>query len=518
MSHAVTLLQHALSDAAQRLPHKVALVCGPERLSYGDLEHRSNALAHALRRRGVARGDRVVIFDENSVDVVVAFWAALKADAVPTIVSPQTKSDKFARILEDCRPSAIVSVGRFLPVVAAAAATLRELRTVLIAGVVADHFLRAFPGLSSLSETIAAEPANGPPAVRNIDLDLAALVYTSGSTGEPKGIMLTHRNMLTATASITTYLEMREDDCVLCVLPLSFDYGLYQMILSFDRGARLVLERSFAYPTRVMDLVAAESITCFPGMPTMFAVLGELKPSRRRDLSCVRTVTNTGAALQPKHISAIRATFPSARVYSMYGLTECKRCTYLPPEDLDRKPGSVGIPIPNTEMWIVDDKGRRLGPGQIGELVIRGATIMRGYWNKPEATARRLRPGPLAGEQVLYTGDLCKMDEEGYLYFVSRTDDLIKSRAEKVSPKEVEIALADIPGVKEAAVVGVPDELLGQAVKAFVVLERGARLTEADIVRECQARLAPFMVPKHVTIVSDLAKSPNGKIQRTALA
>ena len=214
----------------------------------------------------------------------------------------------------------------------------------------------------------------------------------------------------------------------------------------------------------------------------------------------------------------LRDIFPTASVYSMYGLTECKRCTYLPPADLEKKPGSVGIAIPNTELWVVDEEGNRVGPGVVGQLVIRGATVMKGYWEKPEATAKKLKPGPLPGEQVLFTGDFCKIDEDGYLYFVGRMDDIIKSRGEKVAPKEVENALMNIHGVKEAAVIGVPDDILGQAVKAFVVLEAGASLSDKDVMRECQARLENFMVPKHVVFVPELPKTTTGKVKKTGLS
>jgi acyl-CoA synthetase (AMP-forming)/AMP-acid ligase II len=221
--------------------------------------------------------------------------------------------------------------------------------------------------------------------------------------------------------------------------------------------------------------------------------------------------------LPVKHIELLQKIFPSALIFSMYGLTECKRCTYLPPKDVARKPTSVGIAIPNTEMWIVDEQDAKVGPGVVGQLVIRGATVMAGYWEKPEQTAKKLRPGPIPGERVLYTGDTCKMDEEGYLYFVGRMDDVIKSRGEKVAPKEVENALVHIPGVKEVAVIGIPDELLGQAVKAFVVPEKGATLTEKQIIAEAQQRLENFMVPKVVQIVDDLPKTTTGKIKKTDL-
>jgi acyl-CoA synthetase (AMP-forming)/AMP-acid ligase II len=253
-------------------------------------------------------------------------------------------------------------------------------------------------------------------------------------------------------------------------------------------------------------------------VPTIFAILGEFQTLHEYDFSKIRYVTNTAAALPVKHILMLKNLFPGARIYSMYGLTECKRCTFLPPEDLERKPTSVGVAIPNTELWIIDDAGKKVGPDTVGQLVIRGPTIMRGYWEKPEATAKKLKPGPLPGEQVLYTGDYCKLDSEGYLYFVARMDDIIKCRGEKVAPREVEAVLFNVHGVREAAVIGVPDELLGQAVKAFVVLEPGAALTEKDILRACHDKLENFMVPKYVALVPDLPKTDTGKIKKTGLS
>jgi acyl-coenzyme A synthetase/AMP-(fatty) acid ligase len=258
-------------------------------------------------------------------------------------------------------------------------------------------------------------------------------------------------------------------------------------------------------------------VTGFPGVPTIFATIAGLKSIRQYDLSAIRYVTNTAAALPVKHILMLRDLFPQAKIFSMYGLTECKRCTYLPPADIDRKPESVGIAIPNTELWIVDDQGNKLGPDQVGQLVIRGATVMKGYWEKPEATAKKLKPGPLPSEMVLYTGDYCRLDDEGYLYFVARMDDVIKSRGEKVAPKEVENALVNIAGVRESAVIGVADDLLGQAVKAFVVLDPGVTLGEKELQKECQKRLESFMVPKFIEIVAELPKTTTGKIKKTDL-
>jgi acyl-CoA synthetase (AMP-forming)/AMP-acid ligase II len=228
----------------------------------------------------------------------------------------------------------------------------------------------------------------------------------------------------------------------------------------------------------------------------------------------LRYITNTAAALPPAHIMRLQELFPAARLYSMYGLTECKRCTYLPPAELARRPASVGIAIPGTEAYVVDEAGARARPGETGELVIRGAHVMKGYWENPEATDKALKPGPFPWEKVLYTGDLFRTDAEGFLYFVGRKDDIIKSRGEKVSPKEVENVLYALPGIREAAVVGVPDPVLGMAIKAVVALSPGADLTEQNIVRHCARHLEDFMVPKIVEFRDELPKTESGKISR----
>ncbi|CCV06960.1 Long chain acyl-CoA synthetase [Mesorhizobium metallidurans STM 2683] len=517
MHGAVPLLHDYLAYSASRLGEKVALVCGTQRVTYGEIEARANAIAHHLTAAGVARGDRVMIFADNTVETVVSFWGVLKANAVVSIVNPLTKSDKLDYLLNDCLPAALITDEHLHSVFSEPARKCPSLRRVIVSGPVDDAELAGLPHAVRWDSAVAGGHSKAP-ARRCIDIDLAAIIYTSGSTGEPKGVMLTHRNMITACTSIASYLELGEDEVILNVLPLAFDYGLYQMIMAFRTGARLVLERSFAFPAQILGVIKQEKVTGFPGVPTIFASLSELKSLKSHDFSSIRYVTNTAAALPLKHILMLQDLFPGARVYSMYGLTECKRCTYLPPEDLERKPLSVGIAIPNTEMWIVDEDDRRVGPDVVGQLVIRGATVMKGYWGKPEATARKLKPGPLPGEQVLYTGDYCRIDTEGYLYFVGRGDEIIKSRGEKVAPKEVENVLMDIPGVREAAVIGVPDELLGQAVKAFVVMEQGSIIGEKQLQKECQRRLENFMVPKSIVVVASLPMTDTGKLKKTALS
>jgi acyl-CoA synthetase (AMP-forming)/AMP-acid ligase II len=246
----------------------------------------------------------------------------------------------------------------------------------------------------------------------------------------------------------------------------------------------------------------------------MASILLQMRDLKPGSFPHLRTITNTAAALPPAHIERLRELFPLAKLFSMYGLTECKRCTYLPPEELDRRPGSVGVAIPGTEAFVVDDRGQKVGPGVVGELVIRGPHVMQGYWENPVETGRALRPGPYAREKVLHTGDLFRTDPEGFLYFVGRKDDIIKTRGEKVSPKEVENVLYGLPGVAEAAVVGVADPVLGQAVKAVVAPAPGASLTAADVIRHCALYLEDYMVPRHVEFRTVLPKSDNGKIRR----
>lgn len=513
---AVPLVHDYLAHSARRVPDKVALVCGKQRVTYRELEQQANALAHALVARGVTRGDRVFVFADNSLETVVSFWAVLKANAVVSIINPLTKAEKLAFLIKDCQPAVLIAAAHLLPAWGPAARNT-SLRAVLVPGALDPARLDGLSGVTPWSEAVAEYAGDQSPARRNLELDLAAVVYTSGSTGDPKGVMLTHRTMLSAIASISAYLEIREDDVILGVLPLAFNYGLGQLLMSVREGATLVIERSFAFPAQVLESVVREGVTGFPAIPTIFAILAELKNRSEYDFSRVRYVTNAAAALPVKHIEVVKELFPRARLFSMYGQTECNRISYLPPEDVARKPTSIGIAIPNTELWIVDEQDRRVGPHTVGQLVVRGATLMRGYWGKPELTAKKLKPGPVPGELVLYTGDYCRFDEDGYLYFVSRMDDIINTRGEKVAPKEIEAVLYNLPGVKEAAVVGVPDDVLGQAVKAFLVLEQGVSMGEKQIQKACQDKLESFMVPKFVQFVAELPKTDTGKIRKVGL-
>ncbi len=506
-------LQDFLTRSAERLPDKTFLVCGGRRFTFAEVDQASSRLARRLSADGLQRGDRVAVCLENSFEAVAAIFGALKADGVFMPINPTTKADKLLYILNNSRAAALVTSSAKLAELEGLPAAAPGLKLVYSDGAPATD-----GGGAATDLGVAMREGDGAcPPRRNIDIDLAALIYTSGSTGNPKGVMLTHLNMVAAATSITTYLENREDDIILSVLPLSFDYGLYQVLMAAKFGGTVVLERSMAYPYVLIERLLEERVTGFPVVPTVLSILFRMDLSRR-EFPHLRYVTNTGAALPVAHIRKLRSLFPHVRLYSMYGLTECKRVAYLPPELVDQIPESVGRAMPNVEVYIVDEQGDRLPPGCMGELVVRGSNVMKGYWELPEETAKVLKPGPLPGEMVLHTGDLFVMDERGFLYFRGRRDDLIKSRGEKVSPREVENVLYNLEGVADAAVIGVPDPVLGQAVKAFVSLKDGCRLTEREILRHCAGHLEDFMVPKLVEIRPELPKSPSGKIDKRLLA
>lgn len=467
-------LQDLLLASSSRVPDRIALVCASQQVSYRKLVQLAQALAAMLESAGVNRGDRVLIIADNCVEFVVSFWAVLMAGAVACPIHPDTPAARLAWYLDDTQARAV-------------------LRNASLPGSLASVPLRS----------------RGNPA------GLAAILYTSGSTGVPKGVMLSHANMLAAAQALQEYLGYREDDVVLAALPMSFDYGLYQMVLAGAAGASLLLEPSFHFVPQVVARMARERVTVFPGMPTVFALLAQFRTMESFDLSCVRLVTSTGAPLGQEKIRWLQGAFPAAQLYSMYGLTECKRVSYLPPRDLARKPGSVGVPMPGLRFWVVDALGHALPPDTVGELVVQGPTVMQGYWGDPRASAARLRPGPQG--TVLHTGDLCRIDADGYLSIVGRMDDMIKCRGERVAPRQIEIALLEVPWVRDAVVIGVPDEVQGHAIKAFVVPDASARGRERELRDALRGRLEPRLVPSSFEFRDAFPLGPNGKTDRTQL-
>jgi len=425
-----------------------------------------------------------------------------------------SRREALLPVLRDAEPRWIVSAGEL----SASFAALRE----GVSGLAGLFVWSPRPQTSGVIEwqfAASGELRDDPePLVTSADDALAALIYTSGSTGEPKGVMLSHANMRAAVQAVNAYLRLGSADVIYSALPLSSSYGLYQLVSGLCLGATVVLDRSFAFPARSLALVAAEGATVFAGVPTMYAWMAAAATLDAHDLSRLRVLTSAAASLPLAHGRRLRERLPAARLFVMYGQTECKRITYLDPDDFERKPGSVGCGMPFQELAVVDEAGARVAPGGAGELVVKGPHVMQGYWRKPEATAQKLRP--IAGDDApwLHTDDLFRIDEDGYLFFVGRKDDILKVGGNKVSPREIEEVLCQIEGVREAAVIGMPDAAWGEAAKAYIVLREGAALGAEDVTRHCTTRLRGFMVPKAVVFVRDLPKTESGKVKKRELA
>lgn len=517
-----TLVQDYLTLAATRHPHKTALICDQKRWSYSAIDAASNYLAHGLVNLGVQHQDRVVIFLDNSAESVIALYGILKANAIFIMLNGDLKARKLAYVLKDCGAKLLITHTNKSHVVLEACADMAAPCPIIWIGsierVPKELVSNSFSWSSQVPENTSFQPSSSNHSVQRhcIDLDLAALIYTSGSTGEPKGVMSTHRNMLSAARSIAHYLENTEDDIILNVLPLSFDYGLYQVLMSVIFGGTVVLEKSFLYIHSILGKIAQEHITGLPIVPTILAMILKLQDLTKYNFNSLRYITNTGAALPVEHIRKLRELFPIVQIYSMFGLTECKRVSYLPPSEIDKHPDSVGIPMPNCQVFVVDENGRQVKPNEVGELVIRGSNVMQGYWNSPELTAHYFRPDNKTGETLLYSGDYFRQDEEGFLYFLGRKDDMIKCKGERISAKEIENLVYEIKGVTEAAVVGVPDEILGQAIKVYIVSYQNS-LTEKDVLKYCTAHLESFAVPKYIEFADELPRTAHGKIDKKIL-
>jgi len=518
-----TLVHDWLSRSARRLPEKVALICGQQRWTYKALEQHTDHLAFALKDAGVQRHDRVVVLLDNSAETVISLYGILKAGGAFVILAGSIKGAKLRYILRNSGADVLITHTSKARVVNDALGDGAGDCKVIWVGPAeripqkGSRSLLSWDGIFSdlTAKTARREKDGGLP--RCIDVDLATLIYTSGSTGEPKGVMSTHHNMISAARSIIQYVGNVEEDVILDVLPLSFDYGLYQVIMAFMFGGTVVLERSFLYLHSILERIGKEGVTGFPIVPTVVAMLLKLEDLEAYDLSSLRYMTNTGAALPVEHIHKLRTLFPHVTMISMFGLTECKRVSYLPPEELDRRPSSVGKAMPNCEVFVVDEGGDEVAPGETGELIIRGSNVMQGYWRDQEMTARAYKRGRYPSEMVLHSGDYFRRDEEGFLYFLGRKDDMIKSKGERISAKEVENTICSMEGVSETAVVGLPDEILGQAIKAYIVPTTSARLTREQILKYCTENMESFMVPKYVEFLDELPRTPNGKIDKKLL-
>jgi acyl-CoA ligase (AMP-forming) (exosortase A-associated) len=515
------LVPHMLRASADRRPEQEAVVQGGQRMTYGELARRAAGLAAGLRNAGLERSERVGIHVEPSVAQALSIFGVSMAGGVFVPVNSVLFPAQVAHIAQDCSMSALITTSSKLQSLVEGETKIPPSVRFLV--VLGDGRTPS-GGLPCYDfEELGGSSVPRTWAETGIEKDLAAILYTSGSTGKPKGVMLSHGQIMAGSSIVSTYLGITGNDRILGALPLSFDAGLNQLMTAIQHGGTFVFG-AFVFAREIVQALVAERITGMGGVPTLWSLL--VQPSSglaKQTLPDLRYITNTGGRMPQSVLKLLRQALPSTRVFLMYGLTEAFRSTYLPPDELDRRPTSIGKAIPDTEILVIDEQGQLCKPGEVGELVHRGPTVSMGYWGQPELTARVLRPNPLLPaelgdvEKVCYSGDLVRMDEDGFLYFVGRRDNLIKSSGYRVSPTEVEEVLFQTGRLREAAIIGIPDDVLGQAIKAFVVPREGEVVEAAELLEFCAERLPRYMVPKVVEICPPLPKTASGKVDYPAL-
>ncbi len=510
------LLGEALLFSALKSPSKTAIIIKTKEYSYSSLKTCAERLAGHLVLSGVKKGDRIAVYMNNSWQSIVSIYGITLCGAAFLVINPQTKADKLQYILKDSGAKILLSESTLNNELSQALQGQTDIEEVIISGDL-DRVTR-FREIR-LVEFEESLKGNTTPTVlpKVIPNDLAALIYTSGSTGFPKGVMMTHQSMVFTSWSLIEYLRLSEEDRILLLLPLAFDYGLYQLLMAITIGGSLVVEQSFTFQASVFRQIELYKPTVFPGVPTIYAMMIATNKKTGLSFECIKKVTNTAAALPSEFIPDLKKIFPKALIFKMYGLTECKRVCYLEPELVDEKPDSVGKAIPGTEVFLLSTDGKPVLPGERGILHVRGPHVMLGYWHKEELSKEMLKQGELPWERILCSNDWFKMDEEGFLYFLGRTDDIIKTRGEKVSPTEIENVIYKIPGIKEVAVIGVHDAIMGEKIIAFITTHSNINAVESQVQKECMSKLELFMVPQHVILLNEMPKSSNSKIDKKEL-
>jgi len=514
------LLHHMLETSASRNAGKEALVHGDERLTYGEVEARVHGLAAGLRNAGLKRSDRVGIYLDASVVQVLSIFAVSKAGAVFVPANAVLVPEQVAHIGRDCGIAALITSSSRLESLLPVLPSIPSLRFLVLVGASEKPEI-SLPAYDF--QTMCESGSDGAWKDWGISKDLAAILYTSGSTGKPKGVMLSHANLISGASIVSSYLEISSSDRILAVLPFSFDAGLNQLTTAFQKGATLVLI-NFVFAKQIVDTLVREGITGLAGVPTVWSLLAQPNSTLQKNAPpALRYITNTGGAMPQNVLHALRKALPKTKVVLMYGLTEAFRSTYLPPEELDRRPTSMGKAIPDTEILVLNNQGQPCKPDEVGELVHRGPTVSMGYWGNREATDRVLRPNPLLPpelgdvERVCYSGDWVRMDEEGFLYYVGRRDAMIKSSGIRISPTEVEEVVFQTGKVRHAAAIGVPDEMSGQLVKIFVVGRNGESVDTDALLAFCEENMPRHMVPKFIEVLDELPTTSSGKIDYPAL-
>ncbi len=508
------LVHQFLSDSARLTPQKSALFVHNQWFTYARIEQDANKLAHLFIKIGVKRGDRIGFYLENSYEYVVTYYAILKAGAITVALNTELRTENLKYILNDCSIGHFVSNEKMVRKV-------KDLfgkeftQTLYIWNATKTKKMLAKLNPYFLPE--AFHPENDfPPDIKIIDIDIASIVYTSGSTGKPRGVTLTHLNIVSNTHSIVDYLQLTNQDRIMVILPFYYIYGKSLLNTHFFVGGSVVIDNRFTFPNAVLKTMVEQEVTGFSGVPSTFSILLNHSNFRTITFPSLRYMTQAGGAMAPSLQKKVAEIIKPAELYIMYGATEASaRLSYLSPSALPDKWGSIGKAIPNVDLYISDSKGNKLPPGKQGEIVARGSNIMKGYWNHPEETKKVLKNG------LYYTGDLGVEDDEGYLYVVGRSKDMIKIGGNRVGSKEIEDALYEMQLVTDAAVIGVPDEVLGEVPKAFVVLAdsnaNDELKTEATIREFLKPKLASFKIPKYFEFKESLPKNKAGKIRKLVL-
>ena len=519
-----SLLHELISASAERAPTSPAVTWGHGTLSYRELDDQVGGLAGGLMALGLDRGERVGIFLDKRPETVVASFAAARAGGAFVPVNPILKAEQIGHILRDCNARVLVTSPERLPQITPALEGCHDLRHVIL-----TRPLTKPVNLPAISIVLWADLIATPHRAghRVIDSDLLSILYTSGSTGRPKGVVLSHRNMVAGAKSVASYLGNNPDDTLLAALPLSFDAGFSQLTTAFHSGARVVL-LNYLLPQDVLKAVVREKVTGLTAVPPLYIQLAQLSwPETITEH--LRYFANTGGRMPLETLKTLRAHLPQTKPFLMYGLTEAFRATYLPPEQADIRPDSIGKAIPDAEVLVLREDGTECGPNEPGELVQRGAHVAMGYWNDTEKTAERFKPlsacapGRQAGfvlpEIAVFSGDTVRRDEEGYLYFIGRRDEMMKTSGYRVSPTEVEEILYATGLVGECIAFGVPNPALGQAVCVIATGKDAYPLDAARLLSECRQRMPTYMVPAVIDVrEGPLPRNPNGKIDRKVLS
>jgi acyl-CoA ligase (AMP-forming) (exosortase A-associated) len=514
------LIHELLLNSAEKAPQQAALAYGDASLDYSSLAGQVKQSCAGLKRLGLQRSARVAIYLEKRLETVVAIFGAAAAGGVFVPVNPLLKPDQVAYILRDCNVSILVTSVERLAILAPVLHDCPDLLAVVVVGGKTVENIATLRVVTWDEAFCANADTQGH---RVIDTDMAAILYTSGSTGKPKGVVLSHRNMVAGASSVARYLENDADDRILAALPLSFDAGFSQLTTAFHVGASVALI-NYLLPRDVVDAIERYRITGLTAVPPLWIQLASLKwPEAARQ--SLRYVASTGGRMPKATLDALRALLPRTLVCLMYGLTESFRSTYLPTSELDRRPDSIGKAIPNAELLVVREDGTLCDVNEPGELVHRGALVSLGYWNDHEKTAERFKPAPgqptglVMPEMAVWSGDTVRRDEEGFLYFISRRDEMIKTSGYRVSPTEVEEVVYGTGLVGEVAALGISHPVLGQAIVIVATDRARGDLDTQALLSVCRDRLPAFMVPARIIErKGSLPRNPNGKIDRKLLA